>query len=70
MPSWTLTSICKAVACLLETPNPDSPLNCDAGNLLRNGDRAAYEQMAELYTREEAIPVEAFKSAWMPAKVD
>jgi peroxin-4 len=30
-PVWTLQSACLAVAVLLTQPEPDSPLNCDAG---------------------------------------
>lgn len=30
-PYWTLESIFRAICYLLTAPNPDSPLNCDAG---------------------------------------
>ncbi|KAF4695369.1 guanylate kinase [Perkinsus olseni] len=41
-PAWTLTYVCMAILSLLAEPNADSPLNCDAGNLLRNGDRRGF----------------------------
>lgn len=30
-PAWTLESACVAILDLMNHPNPDSPLNCDAG---------------------------------------
>jgi peroxin-4 len=35
---------------------PDSPLNCDAGNLLRGGDVRGYAALAHMYTVEYAMP--------------
>lgn len=35
---------------------PDSPLNCDAGNLLRGGDIRGYNSLARMYTLELAMP--------------
>lgn len=35
---------------------PDSPLNCDAGNLLRGGDLRGYNSLARMYTLELAQP--------------
>ncbi|CAE7637447.1 PEX4 [Symbiodinium pilosum] len=55
-PAWTLQYVCRAVIALLRDPNPDSPLNCDAGNLLRNGDLRGFRSMARMYTTEHAIP--------------
>ncbi|KAK9902671.1 hypothetical protein WJX75_002090 [Coccomyxa subellipsoidea] len=37
-PAWTLQSTCQAIVALMSDAAPDSPLNCDAGNLLRAGD--------------------------------
>ena len=34
---------------------PDSPLNCDAGNLLRGGDIRGYNSLARMYTIEYAL---------------
>ena len=33
----------------------DSPLNCDAGNLLRGGDVRGYASLARMYTLEHAV---------------
>ena len=30
-PAWTMSTACTAVQALLESPEPDSPLNIDAG---------------------------------------
>eukprot|EP01130_Rhizamoeba_saxonica_P006095 TRINITY_DN2420_c0_g1_i2.p1 TRINITY_DN2420_c0_g1~~TRINITY_DN2420_c0_g1_i2.p1 ORF type:complete len:164 (-),score=17.64 TRINITY_DN2420_c0_g1_i2:37-528(-) len=50
-PSYTLSSVCRSIINLLEHPNPESPLNCDCGNLLRCGDIRGYQSMARMYTR-------------------
>lgn len=55
-PAWTLQSVCRAIAALLAHAEPDSPLNCDAGNLLRAGDTRGYNSMARMYTLEHATP--------------
>ncbi|CAI5740470.1 unnamed protein product [Peronospora destructor] len=34
-PAWTLRAACLAVISLLSDPAADSPLNCDAGNMIR-----------------------------------
>lgn len=44
-------SVCRAVAALLSHPEADSPLNCDCGNLIRNGDLRGYRSMAKMYTQ-------------------
>lgn len=54
-PAWTLQSVCRAVIALLAHPEPDSPLNCDCGNLLRSGDQRGYKSMALMYTRLGAV---------------
>ena len=52
---WTLQTVCLAILVLLDNPEPDSPLNCDAANLLRCGDRRAYRSMASMFTKLHAI---------------
>lgn len=54
-PAWTLQAVCQAVLALLSAPEPDSPLNCDAGNLLRNGDVRGFNSLAKMYTTEHAL---------------
>eukprot|EP00933_Yihiella_yeosuensis_P055815 TRINITY_DN54744_c0_g1_i1.p1 TRINITY_DN54744_c0_g1~~TRINITY_DN54744_c0_g1_i1.p1 ORF type:complete len:152 (+),score=22.72 TRINITY_DN54744_c0_g1_i1:169-624(+) len=54
-PAWTLQYVCRAVIALLLDPNADSPLNCDAGNLIRSGDMRGFKSMAKMYTVEHAL---------------
>lgn len=48
-------SVCQAIVALLSDSAPDSPLNCDAGNLLRGGDLRGFASMARMYTIEYAM---------------
>ena len=50
-PAWSLAHACLAILVLLDSPDASSPLNCDAGNLLRGGDARAYRSMCRAYTR-------------------
>nr|AZL94325.1 peroxin 4 [Nephromyces sp. MMRI]AZL94326.1 peroxin 4 [Nephromyces sp. MMRI] len=54
-PVWTLQYLCRAIITLLSEPNADSPLNCDAGNLIRSGDMRGFNSMARMYTIESAL---------------
>jgi len=54
-PVWTLESVTRAVVNLLEKPEADSPLNCDAGNLIRADDMRGFLSMARMYTLEYAM---------------
>jgi len=53
-PAWSLQSACRAVMSLLSMPEPDSPLNCDAGNMLRAKDNRAFRSTARMYCVEFA----------------
>jgi len=53
-PAWGLQAACRAVVALLSDPDADSPLNCDAGNMIRGGDMLAYNSTARMYTEESA----------------
>jgi peroxin-4 len=54
-PAWGIGTVCRAIVALLASPNAESPLNCDAGNLLRSGDTLGFESLARMYTIEHAI---------------
>jgi peroxin-4 len=47
---WTLVRLLEAVSWLLLHPEPNSPLNCDAANLLRINDKRGYASLAQYYT--------------------
>lgn len=42
---------------LLSEPAADSPLNCDAGNMIRANDDRAFRSVAKMYCIEFANPV-------------
>eukprot|EP00164_Ancoracysta_twista_P002533 GFYU01003373.1.p1 GENE.GFYU01003373.1~~GFYU01003373.1.p1 ORF type:complete len:157 (-),score=18.79 GFYU01003373.1:56-526(-) len=50
-PAWTLQSVCRAIIVLLSHPEPESPLNCDCGNLMRCGDVRGFNSLASMYTK-------------------
>lgn len=62
-PAWTLAAACTAVRELLVSPEPDSPLNIDAANLLRAGDMLGYESLVRLYVELYARPSVAHPGA-------
>ena len=39
----------------MQNPNADSPLNCDAANLIRLKEHEAYNTLAQEYSKEYAI---------------
>jgi len=53
-PAWGLQAACRAIVALLSDPEADSPLNCDAGNMIRAGDDMAYRNMARMLTEDHA----------------
>jgi peroxin-4 len=54
-PAWGIQAACRAILALLSDPDPTSPLNCDAGNMLRGGDVLCYMTTAHMYTVENAM---------------
>lgn len=54
-PAWGLEAACRAILALLSDPDADSPLNCDAGNMVRGGDMIAYNTTARMFTMENAM---------------
>lgn len=54
-PAWTLQSVCRAIIALLDDPDSSSPLNCDAGNMVRAGDHRAYRSMARMFVEKHAM---------------
>jgi peroxin-4 len=61
-PVWSIDSACRAVVAMLAAPQEDSPLNCDAGNMLREGDKRGYNAIANMVTKE-------FATNWADAKL-
>ena len=57
-PIWTLESVCRAVQALMSAGDASSPLNCDMGNLQRDGDWRGYWSVARMCTLEHAERVE------------
>mmetsp|Transcript_17575 Transcript_17575/g.29452 ORF Transcript_17575/g.29452 Transcript_17575/m.29452 type:complete len:155 (-) Transcript_17575:189-653(-) len=56
-PAWSIQSACRAIISLLQEPAPDSPLNCDAGNMLRAEDHRAFRSLVRMYCEEYATKV-------------
>ena len=54
-PAWGLQAACRAVLTLLSDLDADSPLNCDAGNMVQGGDKVAFYGTARMYTLENAL---------------
>ncbi|GKY95637.1 hypothetical protein MPSEU_000524900 [Mayamaea pseudoterrestris] len=53
-PAWGLQAACRAILALLSDHDATSPLNCDAGNMVRAGDLLAFNSTAAMYTMENA----------------
>ncbi|RKP18029.1 UBC-like protein [Rozella allomycis CSF55] len=54
-PAWSLKSLCLAIHLLMANPEDSSPLNCDAGNLLRRGDLIGYNSLVSMYVKMYAV---------------
>lgn len=50
-PAWSLSLACQALIVLLANPEPSSPLNCDAGNLLRCNDFRGFSSLSNVVTK-------------------
>jgi peroxin-4 len=48
-PAWSLSLACQALIVLLANPEPSSPLNCDAGNLLRYNDFRGFSSLIYIF---------------------
>ena len=57
-PAWGLQAALRAVVALLSDPDASSPLNCDAGNMIRAGDMLAYNSVARMYAMENGRDIE------------
>ncbi|ODV93593.1 hypothetical protein PACTADRAFT_51377, partial [Pachysolen tannophilus NRRL Y-2460] len=51
-PAWTLESTIIAIKLLLDDPEPLSPLNVDAANLIRCNDLKGYKDLINYYTKK------------------
>lgn len=56
-PAWTISSALTAVQAMLSDPEPDSPLNIDAANLVRCGEVDGYNGLVRYYTQKYASHV-------------
>jgi peroxin-4 len=65
-PAWTLMSTVRAVRALLAAPNADSPLNCDAGNLIRANDWNGFAAQAKRMVAEHASQPMPLRSDLFP----
>eukprot|EP00762_Andalucia_godoyi_P005571 ANDGO_00511.mRNA.1 Protein PEROXIN-4 len=50
-PAWGISSVCRALLALMTSPEADSPLNCDAGNLIRNHDLRGFRSMGRMFSQ-------------------
>ena len=55
-PAWSISSVCLAILTLLENGDASSPLNPDAGNLVRSGDDRGFKSLAKFYRDTYADP--------------
>ena len=52
-PAYTIASTLNSIQQLLTSPEPDSPLNIDVAQLLRQGDHVAADALIAFYTDTE-----------------
>jgi peroxin-4 len=63
-PVWSLESACRAIVAMLSSPEADSPLNCDAGNMIRGRDLKGYHSLARMITVEYALDLDAMRKSF------
>lgn len=68
-PSYTLSSTMSAIQQLLSDPGLDSPLNVDAGNLMREGDELGMESLVRFWTSERRWQGEG-EAGWISERND
>ena len=56
-PAWSLQSACRAIQSIMSEPNADSPLNVDAGNMVRHKDFAAFYSTVQMYCKEYSYKI-------------
>lgn len=49
-PTWTLETVARAVVMLLDNQEPDSPLNIDVANIVRDNDMLALKSLANYHS--------------------
>ena len=54
-PSCSLETVCKSILDVMNYPNGESPLNCDAGNLIRSNDLVGFYFIAKMFTEDFAL---------------
>ena len=61
-PMWNVMSLEAAISSILMDPNADSPLNCDAGNMIRGGDLVGFRSTARLCAKTYGISKKEYEA--------
>ena len=60
-PAWSIQTVSQAIRALLAAPEPSSPLNTLAGNLLKCKDYVGFNSMASMYARKYGYTENPFR---------